>query len=69
MQASILADQNIKYVDCVNVYEPIIKLFEKGGYFVYRERGMSFLISGFKFHLIIGLINFQVDNVNTYRFI
>ena len=46
MQDSILADQNIKYVDYVNVYEPIIKLFEKGGYFVYRERGMSFLNSG-----------------------
>ena len=46
LQASILADQNIKYVDCVNVYEPIIKLFEKGGCFVYRERGMSFLNSG-----------------------
>ena len=46
LQASILADQNIKYIDCVNVYEPILKLFEKGGYFIYRERGMSFLNSG-----------------------
>lgn len=46
IKASILADNDIKYVDCMNVYEPIIKLFEKGGYFVYRERGMSFINSG-----------------------
>lgn len=46
LQVSILADQNVKYAECINVYEPIIKLFEKGGSFVYRERGMSFLNSG-----------------------
>ena len=32
--------------DCVYIYEPIILLFEKGGNFVYRERGMSFINSG-----------------------
>lgn len=46
LQASILSDQNAKYIDCMNVYEPIIRLFEKGGDFVYRERGMSFINSG-----------------------
>lgn len=46
IKASVLADSDIKYVDCMNVYEPIIKLFEKGGNFVYRERGMSFINSG-----------------------
>lgn len=46
IKASVLADSNIKYVDCMDVYEPIIKLFEKGGNFVYRERGMSFINSG-----------------------
>lgn len=46
LQASILSDQDMKYVRCMNVYEPIIRLFEKGGYFVYRERGMSFINSG-----------------------
>lgn len=46
LHASILSDQDIKYVHCMNVYEPIIRLFEKGGYFVYRERGMSFINSG-----------------------
>lgn len=28
------------------IYEPIIRLFENGGDFVYRERGMSFINSG-----------------------
>lgn len=44
--ASVLADSNVKYVACMDVYEPIIRLFEKGGNFVYRERGMSFINSG-----------------------
>lgn len=46
LQASILSDQDIKYTDCMNIYEPIIRLFENGGDFVYRERGMSFINSG-----------------------
>ena len=46
LQACILADQNADYVECVEVYEPIITLYEQGGYFVYRERGMSFINSG-----------------------
>lgn len=46
LKASILADKDVKYVACINVYEPIIRLFENGGDFVYRERGMSFASSG-----------------------
>ena len=46
IKASVLADSNVKYVACMDVYEPIIRLFEKGGNFVYRERGMSFIDSG-----------------------
>ena len=46
IKASILSDKDIKYAACMNVYEPIIRLFEKGGNFVYRERGMSFINSG-----------------------
>ena len=46
IKASILADKDIKYVDYMNVYEPIIRLFEKGGNFAYREGGMSFMDSG-----------------------
>ena len=46
LQASMLADRDNKYIDCIEVYEPIISLFEKGGNFVYRERGMSFIHSG-----------------------
>lgn len=46
LKTSILSDQDSKYVVCMNVYEPIIRLFEKGGDFVYRERGMSFINSG-----------------------
>lgn len=46
LQVSISADQNPEYIDCIDVYEPIIRLFEKGGDFVYRERGMSFINSG-----------------------
>lgn len=46
LKASVLSDQDIKYIDCMNVYEPMIRLFEKGGDFVYRERGMSFINSG-----------------------
>lgn len=39
-------NKDVKYVACINVYEPIIRLFENGGDFVYRERGMSFASSG-----------------------
>lgn len=46
LQACILADQNSDYVECIEVYEPIIKLYEQGGNFVYRERGLSFINSG-----------------------
>ena len=46
IKASILSDKDAKYTACMNVYEPIIQLFEKGGNFVYRERGMSFINSG-----------------------
>lgn len=46
IKASILSDKDIQYIDCMNVYEPIIQLFEAGGYFVYRERGMDFINSG-----------------------
>ncbi len=46
LKASVLSDRDIKYVACIDVYEPIIRLFEKGGDFVYRERGMSFINSG-----------------------
>lgn len=46
LQVSILTDQDIKFINAVDVYEPIIELFEKEGYFVYRERGMSFFNAG-----------------------
>lgn len=46
LRACILADEQEKYIDCIDIYEPIIVLFEKGGYFFYRERGMSFMNSG-----------------------
>lgn len=59
LKSSVLSDQNIKYVACMNVYEPIIRLFEKGGDFVYRERGMSFINSG-----LIPLTNWFEDFKN-----
>ena len=46
IKACILSDKDVKYAACMNVYEPMIRLFEKGGNFVYRERGMSFINSG-----------------------
>ena len=46
IKASMLSDKSFQYAVCMNVYDPIIRLFEKGGNFVYRERGMSFINSG-----------------------
>lgn len=46
IKAAILADQDPQYAACMDVYDPIIRLFEKGGDFYYRERGMSFQGSG-----------------------
>ena len=46
IKASILSDKSSQYAACMNVYDPIIRLYEKGGNFVHRERGMSFINSG-----------------------
>lgn len=46
LRASLLKDEKEKKIDCIYVYEPIILLFEKGGNFIYKERGMSFINSG-----------------------
>ena len=46
IKAAVLADKNAKYAVCMEIYDPIICLFEKGGSFVYREREMSFIGSG-----------------------
>lgn len=46
LRACALGNEEDKYIDCIHIYEPIILLFEKGGNFVYRERGMSFINSG-----------------------
>ena len=46
LKAAVLSDRDIMYAACMDVYEPMIRLFEKGGSFVYRERGMSFINSG-----------------------
>ncbi len=46
LRASLLKDEKEKEIDCIYVYEPIILLFEKGGNFIYKERGMSFINSG-----------------------
>ena len=46
LRACMLGEEKQKYRDCVAVYEPIIFLFERGGNFVYQERGMLFLNSG-----------------------
>lgn len=61
IKASVLADSNVKWVACMDVYEPIIRLFERGGNFVYRERGMSFINSG-----LLPLANFPW-NTNSRR--
>ena len=46
IKAAVLAEKDAKYAVCMEVYDPIIRLFEKGGNFCYRERGMSFIGSG-----------------------
>ena len=46
LKASILSDKDAQYAVCMEIYDPIIRLFEKGGNFVYAERGMSFVASG-----------------------
>lgn len=46
LKAAILSDRDMKYAVCMDIYDPMIRLFERGGNFVYRERGMSFMNSG-----------------------
>lgn len=46
LQLALLVDQKPKYAEYMKVYEPLVILFEQGGSFVYRERGMSFMNSG-----------------------
>jgi len=46
LKLAMLADEKEGYSKYLEVYEPIIRLFESGGYFVYRERGMSIFNSG-----------------------
>jgi hypothetical protein len=46
LQTARLVDSNSQYDTYLQVYEPIIQLYEKGGIFNYREGGMSFIGSG-----------------------